>query len=106
MVDTGRSCGRCFFIPENQKECKRSRTASISHIGVEVAPQMPTRSFGENHPACTSSGRLTKKVPSFTALQTSYKTFPLEDFIPDTKTILSNAAANCRNCCKLEWKKS
>ena len=53
-----------------QKERILSFTCSMSHMGVEVAPQIPTESFAANHASSICSAFDTKKVLGFLSLQT------------------------------------
>jgi hypothetical protein len=47
-------------IFNDQRDKSFFSTFFISHMGVEVAPQIPTESFLPNHESWISSGELTK----------------------------------------------
>jgi hypothetical protein len=65
------------------------RTSSISHMGVEVAPHMPSVVACLYHSGLISSGDETKYVLGLVCLHTSNNTLPLDDLVPDTKMTTS-----------------
>ena len=75
-----------------------SAHSSISHFGVDVAPQMPTERQSSNQTKSISDAASTKYERGFTLRHSSYKTFPLELFLPHTKRITSWRVAKSRMC--------
>ena len=73
--------------------------SSISHIGVEVAPQMPTvsTSFLNQFDFNCSMVEIKYEFSLF-SLHTPKRYFPLELFSPLTKIITSFCLANSRKC--------
>lgn len=82
--------------------CIRFRMASahssISHFGVDVAPQMPTERQSSNQAKSISDAASTRYERGFTLRHSSYRTFPLELFLPHTKRITSWRVAKSRMC--------
>ena len=63
----------------------RAATSSISHFGVEVAPQTPTRWIEVGNGPVISSAAEIKVVLGLALRHSSNSTLPLELFLPATK---------------------
>ena len=57
-----------------------SAHSSISHFGVDVAPQMPTERQSSYQAKSISDAASTRYVRGFSLRQSSFKTFPVELF--------------------------
>ena len=83
-----------LFSPNSKISRMRLRQSSMSHLGVEVAPQMPTLPTSPwNHSGRMSSGLSTWYVAGLTLRQASQSTRPLLLFCPQTKMTTSWRAA-------------
>ena len=73
-----------------------SEISSISHLGVEVAPQTPMELAPANRELSISSALSIKCELALTFLHSLNSILPLELFLPLTKNIKSWEAANFR----------
>ena len=97
------ACGRFVVYFPFPISPMRSATSCISHLGVEVAPHMPTDSAPSNHAGSISAASSMLQVRALALRHTSKSTLPFDYLRPQTKTTASNRRANsCRCCSRLE----